>query len=258
MTRAKKQTRLERDKKPTTVLITPRDLDVMILLGLCGYLSLPQIARDLFPSLDRARYRLRQLFNAKYVQYHLVCSTRPNCISLAKKGKELVCSLYPDLRSRLKTAQAINLSSLEHHLLLCDGRLFAAAWAERQKWRLRSSQQACPPKDRIVNLAAYRLRPDAIAQLEEDGQVRVVAVEADTGTESLEVLQSKLERYQLVMADHQVQALWVLNGAGQQRHQGLERLAQEAGMDQRCMVLPRPLLTQRPMSSLPGRAALGP
>jgi hypothetical protein len=112
--------------------IGERDLDILTLVGLCRFLTTPQVARDLFPTEDRARRRLRQLFDAKLIAVTLTSSTQPNLISLTREGHEMLKAHRPELAARIRRTGLIRLGELERHLLLVDARLYAAAWGEAQ------------------------------------------------------------------------------------------------------------------------------
>jgi hypothetical protein len=176
--------------------IGERDLDILTLVGLCRFVTTPQIARDLFSSEDRARRRLRQLFDAKLVAVTLTSSTQPNLISLTREGHELLKAHRPELAARIRRTGLIRLGELEQHLLLVDARLYAAAWGEAHR----------VPLVRWTNNPAAFPGANALAEFDAGGQVAAVAIRCDRPHErgeTLEKLRTQLEAGVL-------RAVWIL------------------------------------------------
>ena len=177
--------------------IGERDLDVLTLVGLCRFVTTPQVARDLYPSEDRARRRLRQLFDAKLVAVTLTSSTQPNLISLTREGHELLKAHRPELAARIRRTGLIRLGELERHLLLVDARLYAAAWGEAHRASL----------VRWTNNPVAFPSADALAEFDAGGQVAAVAIRSDRPHERGEVL----ERLRGQLEAGVLRAVWVLS-----------------------------------------------
>ena len=63
--RAPKTARRARKRGTGPVVLTDRDIELLCLVGLCRYVSTNQLAREFFPSLDRARRRMREQLAAE-------------------------------------------------------------------------------------------------------------------------------------------------------------------------------------------------
>jgi hypothetical protein len=107
-------------------VLVSRDYDLLAFTGLCRYVSTDQIARAFFPSEDRARRRLRVLLDAGLIVVLVADSTRPNLVSLTRRGIAVVAERSPKVAERLRTSGAVRLSAIDHHLAIVDARLFAA------------------------------------------------------------------------------------------------------------------------------------
>lgn len=229
---------------------TARDLEVLTLVGLCRYLSTEQIARDCFPSSDRARRRIRRLFDAGYLDVRFTTSTAPNIISLTRRGLEVLQGEFPDLATRLHTSGAIRLNEVERHLATVDARLYAAALGNALAAPLVcwSARKEGPPEDLLL---PDGLEPDAIAEFDAESPRRYVAVEVAVTPEALRAVAARLDAYLLVPG---LLVVWVVVRDG-----GVQTVARRAG--ERVVVLERPHLVARPVRALPGmggRRAEGP
>ena len=85
MIEAKKNRRRrgEQQKNLRPIVLTQRDIRIMMLIGLCRYCSTDHIKVEFFPdaTICRCRRRLRQLYDAGYLQVTLTSSTKPNLYS---------------------------------------------------------------------------------------------------------------------------------------------------------------------------------
>lgn len=184
--------------------ISERDLDVLTLIGLCRFVTTAQVARDLFTSADRARRRLRQLFDAKLVAVTLTSSTSPNLISLTKEGLEVLKGHRPELAARIRRTGLIRLDELERHLLLVDARLYAAAWGLARG----------TPLVRWTNNPAAFPGADALAQFAAGNEIAAVAIRCYRPQERPDAL----ERLRVQVEAGVLRALWLLGSTDAKVH----------------------------------------
>jgi hypothetical protein len=238
------------------VVITDRDVELLTLVGLCRYISTDQAAREFFPSVDRCRRRLRQLYDGDggYIAVTVASSTKPNLVSLARPGLAEVARRTPSLADRIQLAGTIRLAGVDHHLALVDARLFSVHLGARRGTPMTRWCGAGGHLAGELGLPAYHLEPDGIAEFAVPGGSVFVAIEVDLGTESLDVLRSKFERYQCLAADGPVDALWLVASGGERRQQSISDLAERAGLGDWARVLPHSHVITRPVLELPARA----
>lgn len=256
-----KCSRTERGKD-RPIEITDRDEEAMIFTGLNRYVSLTQLALDRFPSEDRCRRRVRALFNSAYLTITLVSSTRPNLISLTRKGLAFLESRHPELAGDLRLAGLMRLAGIDHHLAIVDARLYAAALGEVRGAPLIRWSNAGGSLHRELGLLDLHLVPDGLAaySVSSPGDTTsnssiVVAVEADLSTEPLNTIRRKLERYAIVAKQSRLDALWFLVVGGLERQRNIERLVTEAGLSEWARVLSHEHVLTRPVRELPTRGA---
>lgn len=251
MRRTKSRRMVRRSKRPIVVL-TERDLELLILIGLCRYLSLTQAAREFWPSLDRARRRIRQLFDAGLIAVTLTSSTEPNLLSLTKLGQLAVVERVPaDLGSRIRLAGPIRLGGVKHHLAITDTRIYAAHLGRKRDAPLSRWSNAGGELGRERGLDALHLAPDGLAEYVTPAGARYIAAEVDCSTESLTVLKSKFERYREAVRDHRVHGVWLVVIGGRERQANLQTLVAEAGLANWISVVPHEYVLVRPIKQLP-------
>lgn len=206
-------------RKPTraALALTDRDLDALTLTGLCTYVSTNQLAREFFPTLDRARRRLRVLFDAGYVSITLASSTLPNLVSLTRKSLSSLSEARKEVADRLRLAGTIRLAGVRHHLGVVDARLYAAALGVRRGAPLVRWSNGSSERFKAFGFDAARLSPDGLAEFQTPRGAVAIAVEVDLGTETLAVLERKWTRYRRVAATGAIDALWVYVDAGRAR-----------------------------------------
>lgn len=246
--RAAKRRRTSRAGRPVVVL-TDRDAQILGLIGLCKFASADQVARTFFPSADRARRRLRLLFDAGYIALALLSSTSPNLVSLTKSGIEAVAARDPGLASRLKLSGPIRLAAIDHHLGTVDTRLFCVALGEtlvRPLLRWGGSQSELA---REHQLGSVSLEPDGLAEFGTADETTTItlAVEFDTGTESHRVLQSKFERYGKAREKDLLDGLLFVARGGQGRLESVCKLRDDHGLASFTAVLGDEEVVSRPL-----------
>lgn len=250
---ATRNLRGQRAKAAPTVMLTARDYELLQLLGLCGYATTVQVARDLFPSADRASRRLRQLYDAGLVRVHLAGSRRPNLLSLSGTGRDVLAAAVGDVPG-LQLPSAIPLHAIDHHLGVVDMRLQFAALAERgllqfHAWHGGRSELAAE-----TGLTGAKLVPDGLVELTL-GTPGVVAVEVDNGTERIGgALAQKLARYRGPLLARTVTELWLWASGSAARLEGIRRACVEADIARRTRLLTPAEAADRP-ARLPGRLA---
>ena len=236
-----------RNKNHRPVVLTDRDIYIMILVGMCRYCSTDQIAREFFPTKDRCRRRLRQLYDADYIAVTLTSSTEPNLLSLSKYGINELRERKPELADRVRLAGSIRLIGVPHHLAVIDSRLYIKALGEKHDTPLLAWSNAGGSLGQEIGLDTW-LVPDGLAELEVDYDIKRIAVEVDCGTESTKVLRNKLERYyNLDALGIVVNELWFVMATGKQRQNTVTRLVREAGVDSWTKVMSHERLIKRPV-----------
>lgn len=236
-----------------SVVVTPRDLDLLELLGTCRYVSVPQVQRDLFGSADRTRHRLRQLYDAGLVNVTLLSSTQPNLVSLTRRGLAVLVEHRPAAGARIRLPGPLRLAGIEHHLGVVDARLYSAALGRILGTPLTRWSNSAGDLVRELGLVELRLAPDGIAEFAVGEQFVRVGIEVDRGTEVLAVVAKKLAAYAVVAERAVLDALWFVVTTGASRQAALRQLALEAGLAAWTRVLPLAHVLARPVRELPAR-----
>jgi len=240
------------------IQLQERDYRLMLLVWLLGYASTPQIAIDLFPSVDRTTQRLRRLSLGGYLHSSTMGSRDPRLWQLTALGKRIVAERYPAHVERGRLPRAIPNQGAKHHLLLSDLRLYLSA-LRRTDPALRAFtwSNAGGQHHQDLQLATWRLNPDAVVKMEHPGgqQARFIGCEADRGTESMKVIRRKLRVYkQLIDEEHILDGLWwivghVSNGNETTRIGALTRQAHKAGIGHATRIFSRGHVLARPVLS---------
>lgn len=250
---ANRKVRGQRTRAASPVMLTNRDHELLQLLGLCGYATTDQVARDLFPSADRASRRLRQLYDAGLVRVHLAGSRRPNLLSLSPSGRDVLVAAVGDVPG-LQLPSAIPLHAIDHHLGVVDVRLLLAALAQREVLQLHAWHGGRSELAAETGLTGAKLVPDGVVELTL-GDPGVVAVEVDNGTERLGgALAQKLARYRGPLLARTVTEVWLWASGSAARLEGIRRACVEAGIARRTRLLTPADTADRP-ARLPGRLA---
>lgn len=235
--------------------LTERDIDLLALVGLVGYASTEQLGREFFPSADRCRRRIRQLFDGQLVAVTLASSTKPNLVSLTRRALGLLAERRPALGERARLAGAIRLAGVRHHLAVVDARLYAAALGSGCGMPLVSWSNAGGDLMRELGLAFWHLVPDGVAVFATATGNRTIGVEVDcAGTESRSVLASKLDRHRQAVSAGALDELWMVVCAGAERRRGVEELVSAAGLGAVAQILDHRQLLIRPVAAPAGSA----
>ena len=262
--RSSKPARAARVRLSAQIEPTGRDIDVLALLGLCGCATSAQVARALFPSEDRARRRLRRLFDAGLVNVAVTGSNCPNLVSLTRRGLRFAENQLPDLAGRLRLCGPVQIASLNHRLAVVDARLYCAALGEARKEPLVRWANGGGAFAVEIGLADWRVEPDGLAEFATVGGPVVVAIEVDCGTEPVRsVIADKLERYCGGAENGVLDALWfvVMTSSRQETitqallEHGLEHCSRALLIDE---INNRPVREPAGMRAAAGTRARGP
>jgi hypothetical protein len=250
-----KAKRTVRASKRPVVALTGRDVELLILIGLCRYLSLAQATREFFPSEDRARRRIRQLFDAGLLAVTLSSSIEPNLLSLTRLGLAAVLERIPsELGERVRMAGPIRLAGVRHRLAITDTRIYASHFGRQRGTPLTRWSNAGGELGRERGLDKLHLAPDGMAEF---AGSHYVGAEIDCSTESLSVLRSKFDRYRTAAVDQQLHGLWLVVIGGEERQANLRRLVDAAQLSGWAAIIPHDQLLTRPIRAVdlvPGRA----
>ena len=233
------------------VVLTERDLEVLRLVGAVGYIATEQIARELFPNLDRARRRLRQLFDGRYIRVAVTDTRTQNLVSLTPAGRDALEVTHGGPVDGLVLCGAISLSSVWHHLAIVDVRLAMAAMksagiGELLEWNGGRSQRSIN-----AGFAAAKIAPDGIADIQLGATTGVVAVEVDCATEGTRFLKSKLDHYARTLPTLAKTELWVLALGEPRRLDHVRRLCDESGIARKTRLFSHADVLRRPFRLVP-------
>jgi hypothetical protein len=233
-------------------------LDALLLIGLCRYLSVVQVSRDLFDSMPRCRRRLRALYDLGYLNVALAGgASAANLYCLTRKGLALLLQRRADAAASIRLPGLLRLAGAPHHLAIADCRLYAAAWGALRRVPLLRWSNAGGQLGIELNLVG--LEPDGLAEFETPDGPIVIAVECDRGTEAVStVLRRKLEKYLPVSVTGKVDALWLVITGGPKRHASILGVVTELGLYDWTRIIPHDHVTQRPVRDLPPRTLPSP
>lgn len=250
--RGNKARRAVRASKRPVVAITDRDHDLLVLIGLCRYLSLTQAAREFYPSEDRARRRVRLLYDAGVIAVTMLDSRRPNLLSLTRSGLAIVADRDPQIADRCKLAGPIRLAGVLHHLAIVDARTYLAALGRKRSTPLVRWANAGGDLARELKLNELHLEPDGIGEvLTPEGLIRL-ACEIDCSTQALStIVRGKLDRYRRCAETGRLDGLWIIGVGSQERREHLEQLVREMGLAGWARVLAHAYVLKRPLADLP-------
>lgn len=237
-------------------MLTERDMELLLFIGLSRYVSTEQLAREFFPSVDRAQKRLRRLLDAALVRVSVLGSAVSNIVSLTRNGMRVVEQQRPEARGRVGLAGAINVSHLAHHLGVVDARLYLVALAEAEGGRLVRFEGGRESLARELNLDEHGIVPDAIAEMIVGNETMLIAVEVDTGTEDGKEIGRKFGKYNAVLTAGAINEVWIAVAGGARRCEFIERIANDSDIGETTRVMPLEHIRTRPVLR-PGPRAAG-
>ena len=239
-------------QKGRPVVLTERDLNIMTFVGLCQYCSTEHIRIEFFSDINpcRCNKRLRQLYDANFLDVTLISSQEPNLHSLSSKGlNELRKRVPEELSSRLKLSAPIQQSGVSHHLAVVDTRLYISSLARKFATPLLSWSNSGGETTSKIGLDEWRLKPDGIAELETKKGVVRIACEVDCGTESARVLANKLSKYTDLGQLQIIDELWFIVTNGKQRVATISRLALKENITSWTRVMHQDHILKRPVQN---------
>ena len=239
-----------RPSRARPMRLTERDEQLLHRLARYGFLSTPQLTRDLFPTENRARRRLRKAFDAGLVRKHLVDSQCPDIYAITSLG-------LGELRSRGRMLDRVRpprrapaFATMTHQLMLADALLYAEATTQASdrlagiEWARGRSALA-----RAAGFDVRRLVPDALAVFTlPSGGAWTVSIEADAGTEPLSTWRRKLAAYQPLLQSRRINELWVILERTAGRDASLAALVSTTTA-RSVRIFPHPYLYERPTGS---------
>jgi len=189
------------------IRLTKRDIDILTTLTESKVMTTYQLSGLYFPSLQRARKRLRLLHLAGLIArmtLPVVVQGIPNLYSLSNKGAKMLnlTSSGRPAHNRLSRS-TLALSSVDHEIAISEFRTRIANVCKEggrfrlSHWRQRSVQKLTA---KVVDVAAGQLNavtivPDASFQLNIEDHTLEVYVEVDRGTMALGRLINKVKCY---------------------------------------------------------------
>ena len=246
---SKKRRRRGERQKGRPVVLTQRDINLMIFIGLCRYCSINHIQVEFFYGIHpcRCSKRMRQLFDSYFLNVFLMGSQAPNLYSLAPKGLNELRIRVPELSDRLKLSAPIQQAGIPHHLAVVDTRLYISAVAKKLRTPLIAWSNSGGEITREIGLDEWGLKPDGIAELETENGILRIACEVDCGTETSRVLANKLSKYTAISPLGVIDELWFIVTTGSQRMKTISRLIRQAGISSVTKVMHQDHITQRPI-----------
>jgi hypothetical protein len=225
----------------------------MLLIGLCRYLCVLQVSRDLFGAVPRCRRRLRALYDLGYLHVALAGgASASNLYCLTRKGLRLLLQRREEVAAAIRLSGTLRLAGAPHHLAIADCRLYAAAWGTLRwmpllRWSNAGGQLG-------TELGLVGLEPDGLAEFQTPDGPIVVAVEYDRGTEAVStVLKRKLEKYFSLSLTGKMDALWLVVSGGPRRLASIMAIVNEVGLTDWTRLIPHEHVTARPVRDLPPR-----
>lgn len=176
----------QRRRRSVTAQLTGRDAAVIHALSRFRLARTSDLVAYAFAGVrrDTAAARLRRLFDAKYL-----------AILPPEQGKENVYRLGPAAKAYLAeegvVARGVPRGGLEHHLAIVETWVLIAGFADLEleralpDWELREQ----------FRTTELQVVPDLFLLVRAGEHQHAVAVEVDRGTESLSVLNRKLDAY---------------------------------------------------------------
>ena len=221
------------------------------LVGVVGYISTEQLARELFPNVDRARRRLRQLCDARYIRVTVTGSRAQNLVSLTPSGRDALEAALGGEVDGLQLPGPIALASVRHHLAVVDMRLALAALRDAGIGELIAWHGGRSRRADEAGFATAKLAPDGLADVRLGNSTGLVAVEVDCATEGTRFLRAKLERYTSLLAVREKTELWLLAEGTASRVVAVSRLCEELGVARKTRLHRYADVVRRPFSFVP-------
>lgn len=234
-------------QKHNPIVLTKRDVQMLLALGIFRYASARQIQEQFFQSYETCRRRLRKLFNAGFIRVLMYDSKAANLVALTSKGRRAVLTAYPEYETRLHLAGVINLIGVPHHLAVLDSRCYLVRLCQRQEIQLLRWSYSGGDIGKDLELDNYSLKPDGLAELKTKDHLIYLALEIDMGTESQKILSTKLDKYKQAFSDERLTELWWIIKAGARRESILIRSIEQAGLSRQSRIMNQTFIRTRPV-----------
>ncbi len=219
-----RQSRRER-RTGVNVSLTSRDEALLRALARFRIARSSDLGRLFFPGRNRdvLAARLRRLYDARFLEVHVLDRAAENVYSLGPAGKEWLRGVGTPIRSLPRPPWLHHLgiirtwSSVAAATRTLEGMRLARFSSE---WELREGEGG----------QHFGIVPDALIELVRDPHRVRMALEVDCGTESMDVLREKLRRYDVLRAggglfgQKEFELLVALQGAGVRRERAMEGL----------------------------------
>lgn len=239
-----KKLRTTRSDKPRLEL-TERDYQTLLFIGSLGFLATDQIAKQLFPSFDRCRRRLRLLFDAGFIFFFLQRADKPNLVRLTPKGLKHLIERFPEYDGQIRLPGIIKENEIEKRLLLVDVRIHAVTHGEEKCAPLTHWFSGNTILSNDLGLRERRLFPAAIIEFSPPHGQAFIAVELIEGHTRLNNLWPKrLERYYELAIDEYLDGLWIITTSDKMATE-LKILVAEANLENFARVFTKIELKQR-------------
>ena len=235
------------------LLLTERDREILMLIGVMRYVTSRQIALEFFPTEDRANQRIRKLREAKYVAITIAGPHQPQILSLTARGVGAVAETDSNLAGQLRLPGTLRAAGLDHHHGINDVRLYLASLVAQRGWRIACWSNAGGELHKGAGLLQLKLVPDALVDIdaEHGDAVFRLAVEFDTGDEGLDVILRKAAKYARAQADGLVGELWFVADGQKQRLANVAATLLRAGLGDGARVFPHASVLARPVIAPP-------
>lgn len=196
----KRQSRFERSKNPSPIILQPRDREIMVYVHEFKYLTREQIQRLFdFNCVTRANVRLRKLYDHSYLSRHFLPTIRGSSKAvyfLGPKGMEVVSEdLGVDISKPKINRKGFKDLFLNHQLALNDVRIaITLAIKENTQMSLDcwlnedACLQECGRSKRLI-------RPDAYFRFLNNGRIYSFFLEVDRSTMSHSRFRSRTQSY---------------------------------------------------------------
>lgn len=232
-------------------VLTPRDLEILYTVGVCGVLRTADITRFFFGARATANDRLRKLYCAGFLDAHAVDLTASNFYTLTARGREAVLDAHAIDPAVLKVLRRLP-KKLDHQLAVTEVRLSLGLALRGHPTYALASFETDADLARERHAALLELIPDAKVMIRTiaTGETLPWFLEMDLGSEPVTwLVRHKLAVYakyaKLRTALYGVQdPLVVLVVPGLRRARNIARALVDGRIDARVVLALRPALDE--------------
>jgi len=196
----KRQSRFERLKKPSPIILQPRDREIMLCVHEFRFLTREQIQRLFdFNCVTRANIRLRKLYDHGYLSRHFLPTVRGSSRAvyfLGPKGMEIISEgLGLDISTLKLNRKGFKDLFLNHQLALNEARI-AITLTIKEKAQM--SLDCWLNEDACLQEYGRRrgiIRPDAYFRFFNNGRIYSFFLEVDRSTMSHSRFRLRIQSY---------------------------------------------------------------